>query len=142
MAWVETANLSADESASLAQSLNYYQTKGDTGKWLDWISTRSAAGNEAESTTRNLVRQWTQKDYQAAGEWLAQAPAGPVKESATMAYLESVAPYEPEAAAQWAATLPAEKQKQAYLGIYQALKRKDEAGAEAFAAEHGIDVEK
>ena len=142
MAWVETANLSADESASLAQSLNYYQTKGDTGKWLDWISTQGAAGNEAESTTRNLVRQWTQKDYQAAGEWLAQAPAGPVKESATMAYLETVAPYEPDAAAQWAATLPAEKQKQAYLGIYQALKRKDEAGAEAFAAEHGIDVEK
>lgn len=140
MAWVETADLSADESASLAESLNYYQTKGDTGKWLDWIATRSLAGNESESTTRNLVRQWTEKDYQAAGEWLAQAPAGAMKENATMAYLQTVAPYEPDAAAQWAATLPEKKQKQAYLDIYQELKRKDKTGAEAFAAEHGIDV--
>jgi hypothetical protein len=140
MAWVETAGLSADESGKLAQSLNYFQTKGDTGKWLDWMSSQSMDEGKLENTTGNLVRQWTQKDYQAAGEWLAQAPAGPVKESATISYLETVAPYEPDAAAQWAATLPAAKQKDALQGIYQTLRQKDKAAAEAFAAEHGVDV--
>ncbi len=142
MAWIETAGLSEKESGSLVKSLNYYQTKGDTGKWLDWMSAQATGGKQTDSTTRNLVRQWTQKDYQSAGEWLAQAPAGPVKESATMAYLEAVAPYEPDAAALWAATLPEGKQKQAYRNIYQAMKRKDKAGAEAFAVRHGVDVKK
>ena len=140
MAWVEDADLSAEESGSLAQSLNYYRTKEDTGKWLDWVSGLELKPDETESTTRNLVQQWTQKDYKGAGEWLAAAAAGPVKEHATMAYLETVAPYEPEVAAQWAETLPEARQKDAMRNIYRSLKRKDEVAAEDFAARHGVDV--
>ena len=139
MDWIQSADLSRTETASLVESLNYDLTKGNTGKWLDWIATQPAAGNQAEATTRNLVHNWTEKDYKAAGEWLAQCPAGPTKEAATLSYLETIAPYEPDAAAQWAATLPAAKQKGALQAIYQTLERKDKATAEAFAARHGLD---
>lgn len=142
MAWLESADLSATESGSMAEGLNYYQTKADTGKWLDWISTQTMDGTQSENVTRNLMREWTSKDYQSAGEWLARTPAGPVKESATISYLETVAPYEPDVAAQWAATLPAGKQKSELNHIYEALKQKDQAAAEAFATRHGVDVRK
>jgi hypothetical protein len=140
MDWLESANLSAAETGNMAENLNYYQTKADTGKWLDWLSSQTIDGMKSENVTRNLVRQWTDKDYKAAGEWLAQAPAGPVKETATQSYLQTIAPYEPEVAAQWAETLPAEKQKSAMKDIYRNLK--DKAAAEDFAARHGVDAKK
>lgn len=142
MAWLESANPSAAETSDMAESLNYYHTKADTGKWLDWLSSPSLDGKKTENTTSNLVRQWTEQDYKAAGEWLAQAPAGPVKETATLSYLETIAPYEPEVAAQWAETLPAEKQKDAMGQIHQSLQRKDKAAAADFAARHGVEVKK
>lgn len=142
MDWLESANLSAAETGNMAEGLQYYQTKADTGKWLDWLSSQTIDARKSENVTRNLVRQWTDKDYKAAGEWLAQAPVGPVKETATQSYLETIAPYEPEVAAQWAETLPAEKQKSAIKNIYQALKQKDKTAADDFAARHGIEADK
>ena len=140
MAWLESAALSDTETATMVSAgLNHYQTKGETGKWLDWLSSQPA---QSDDFTRNLVRQWTEKDYKAAGEWLSRAPAGRHKETATISYLETIAPYEPEVAAQWADTLPAEKQKDAMTRIYQQLKDKDQAAAEAFATGHGLVIEK
>ena len=142
MAWLESANLSAAETEEMADGLYYHQIKADTGKWLDWLTSQTIDAKKSENTTRNLVRQWTDQDYKAAGEWLAQAPAGPVKETATQSYLETIAPYEPEVAAQWAKTLPAGKQQDALKDIYQTLKEKDKAAADDFAARHGVDVKK
>ena len=65
------------------------------------------------------------------------APAGPIKEIATISYLETVAPYDPEVAAQWAATLSADMRASSMRNIYESLKRKDEAAAEDFATRHG-----
>ncbi len=133
MEWLENAKLNPDETVKLADSLNYYQTKADTGKWLDWL-----ASKKTENATQNLMRNWTQNDYKAAGEWLAQSPAGPTKEAATISYLETVASYDPEVAAQWAQTLPEAKQKGAMSNIHSQLERKDKAAAEDFAKRHGI----
>jgi hypothetical protein len=140
MQWLQSANLTATEKEEMVGSIYYHLTKADTGKWLDWLSSQTLDGKKSENTTRNLVRQWTENDYKAAGEWLARAPAGPVKETATRSYLETIAPYEPEVAVQWAETLPAEKRKDAIKDIHQALKRKDKAAAEDFAARHGVDA--
>ena len=141
MQWIGSADLSAKETADLASGLNYYQTKEDTGKWLDWLSAQDMDADTSSAITRNLMGSWTQRDYQAAGEWLAAASAGPAKQTATMSYLQTIAPYEPEVAAQWAETLPAEKQADALKSVYAALKEKDKAAAEDFAARHGVDVE-
>lgn len=141
MAWMESANLSAAESADMADRLNYHSTKADTGKWLDWMASQGVDSEKSRIRTQNLVRQWTQNDYKAAGEWLAKSPAGPPKETATMAYLETVAPYNPEVAEQWAQTLTAKGRPEAMRSIHNALKQKDPAAAEEFAKRHGIGDE-
>ena len=138
LAWIKTANLSLEESFRFAESLNYHTTKADTGKWLDWISSNASNAKKSENTTRNLVRNWTENDYKAAGEWLSATPAGPLKETATMSYLDAVAPYDPDVAAQWAETLSAERKTDAIQSIHETLKGKDKSAAEDFAKRHGI----
>lgn len=140
LAWIKSADLTPKETEQFASSLNYYQTKNDTGKWLDWMASQPLDTGKIDSTTSHLVSQWTVKDYKAAGEWLTTTSPGPVKEAATMAYLQTVAPYDPDTAAQWADTLPAGKRKQALSQIYNALKDKDPGSAENFASSHGIQT--
>jgi hypothetical protein len=141
MEWMKTANLSPGESANLAEGLNYHTTKADTGKWLDWVSSQPADEEKSKNTTRNLVRNWTERDFKAAGEWLAESPAGPLKETATLSYLETVAPYDPDVAAQWAQTLTGDGQSNAMKRIHEKLKQKDKPAAEEFARRHGIQSE-
>lgn len=147
MEWMKTSGLNTDETSNLIKSmdqLGYHITKADTGKWLDWISTNAGTvgvSDKSESATRNLVRNWTQNDYKAAGEWLASAPAGPQKETATIAYLETVAPYDSDVAAQWADTLTGEKKTEALRKIHITLKNKNPQAAEDFANKHGISNE-
>jgi hypothetical protein len=141
--WLKSANLSPKETAqfaSFASGLNYDQTKADTGKWLDWLSTQPLDAGKSDRTTANLVRQWTESDYKAAGEWLTKTAPGPIKEAATMAYLGTVAPYDPDTAAQWADTLAGDKKKNALELIYNALKGKDESAAADFAKRHRIEA--
>jgi hypothetical protein len=138
IAWMESANLSAGETADMADRLNYHSTKADTGKWLDWMSSQGVNSEKTRIRTQNLVRQWTQNDYKAAGGWLAKSPASPLKETATMAYLETVAPYDPDVAAQWAQTLTGDGKGKAMRNIYETLKQKDQAAAAEFAKRHGI----
>jgi hypothetical protein len=150
MDWMGSSDISAAEISTLTASfdkLNYHSTKADTGKWLDWIASNQPttqdpeAAEKSENTTRNLVRNWTENDYKAAGEWLTATPAGPHKETATMAYLETVAPYDPEVAAQWAATLTGDKKTSAMRRIHQALKTKNSKAAVDFATQHGLSDE-
>jgi hypothetical protein len=147
MEWMKTSGINADETTALIKRmdrLSYHTTKADTGKWLDWISTNAGQAGEAdksENATRNLVRNWTENDYKAAGEWLASSPAGPHKETATIAYLETVAPYDPDVAAQWAETLTGDKKTTALQKIHQALENKNPEAAEDFATKHGISEE-
>ena len=141
MDWMKSANLDPKESADLMEGLNYHTTKTDTGKWLDWISTQSASGEKPAEATRDLVRNWTQNDYKAAGEWLAKSPAGPQKETAVISYLETVAPYDPDVAAQWADTLSGDKKTDAMRRIHGVLTHKDKAAAEDFAKRHGLPNE-
>ena len=141
-AWISTANLSTDESGKLVDSLDYSQTKGDTGKWLDGMSKQGLTPKQTDLATQKLMSGWTRKDYKAAGEWLAQATAGPLKEKATVSYIGVIASYDPDVAAQWAHTLPAEQQNQSLKTIYNTIKSKDQAAAAAFATQHGIDVTK
>lgn len=141
IAWMASANLSEAETADVAGRLSYDSTKAETGKWLDWMSSQGLDSEKTRRSTSSLVREWTRNDYRAAGEWLAGAPAGPLKETATMAYLETVAPYDSAVAGQWADTLTADSRTKAMRSIYQALKRKDQAAAAEFARRHGIAEE-
>ena len=118
-AWLDSAQLSTPETEKLVRHLHYHNTKADTGQWLDWIAQHGGKEQSIAETTSSLMRNWTSNDYQAAGQWLASSPPGPQKETAVLAYIQTVAPYDAEAATQWAETLPPEKRQQALQSIQQ-----------------------
>ncbi len=139
--WLTTARLSPQESAHFAAGLSYFNTQEDTGRWIDWMG-QTLPKDQLGANVDNLLGQWTQQDYQAAGKWLSAAPDGPAKNAAVSTYAGTVAEYEPQTAIQWALTLPAGKERQATLAtIYRNWPANDTAAAAEFALAHGIDTE-
>jgi hypothetical protein len=59
-----------------------------------------------EIQVNHMINQWASNDYQAAGQWLLETPAGPSKTTAIKSYAETVAHHHPESARQWANSLP------------------------------------
>jgi hypothetical protein len=139
--WLATANLSPAELESFASGLSSSDKKGESGKWIEWIGA-SLPADKGSNSIRNIVRNWTEDDYQAAGKWLATAPAGPTKNTSIRSYAETVSKYEPETAAQWALTLPPGQDRDETLqNIYENWPKNDAAAKEAaaaFAKEHGL----
>ena len=137
--WMQGAGLTAEETSLMVGALNPFNTRDETARWVEWLAARPGEAS-AESAVGPLVRSWTEQDYQAAGNWLSRTADGPVKQSATLAYLQAVAPYDPENAEQWAETLPADKRGQAQSTILWSLRKKDPEAAKRFAEEHGLEV--
>ena len=139
--WLATANLSPAELESFASGLSSSDKKGESGQWIEWIGTTLPA-DKSRSSIRNIVRNWTRDDFQAAGKWLATATAGPTKNTSIRSYAETVSEYEPETAAQWALTLPPGQDRDETLQeIYDNWPKNDDAAkqaAAAFAKEHGL----
>jgi hypothetical protein len=139
MKWIESAGLSPAELDKYTSDLNFHfdAVKVDARKWLNWLSSEQTSGKVSNKTVNHLVSNCTKTDYVAAGEWLTSIPTGPLKETATMSYLQTVAPYDSEVAAQWADTLPATQRVEALKSIHRQIK--DKAAAEAFLKTHGIE---
>ncbi len=137
--WIEDSKLSAEEKSHFAAGLSYSATQADTGRWIEWLSTNVPADRLAEPV-KDMVGDWTQQDYQAAGQWLATTPESPAKHPAILAYAAAVAEYEPQVAGQWAMTLPPGPVRAETLKvIYQNWPSSDPVGAAAFAREHGME---
>ena len=137
--WIEKSQLTDEEKSHFATGLSYSTTKENTGRWVEWLSTNVPAERLAEPV-KDIVGDWTQQDYQAAGQWLATAPENSAKHPAILAYAAAVAEYEPQVAGQWAMTLPAGPVRTETLKvIYQNWPSSDPVGAAAFAREHGIE---
>ena len=139
-AWISTAKLSPAELEAFASGI-HPSKRSESGMWVEWLG-RELPPEKAENQISNLMRNWTQNDYQAAGTWLASAPDGPAKHASIRSYAETIASYDPEVASQWALTLPPGKaRKQTLSRIHDNWPREDEAGkqaAKAFAKQHGI----
>ncbi len=135
--WIAKSNFTPAELDSFAGGL--YNLKGDeNGQWIQWVGEKLSP-EKADDKVRDLVRTWTQNDYQAAGKWLSNAADGPTKNSAISSYAETVSKYEPATAAQWALTLPPGKDRDKTLRrISQNWPKEDAAGKAAFKQQHGI----
>ncbi|MES2997062.1 MAG: hypothetical protein V4733_09665 [Verrucomicrobiota bacterium] len=138
--WIEDVDLTAAEIGSFADGLSYMETKDETGEWIEWLG-KNADSTASAGAVTDLMGEWTRQDYQAAGRWLAKAPAGPAKEQAVGAYAEAVAEYDPQVAVQWAMTLPqGERRTRALANIHANWPDNDKTGAAEFAQRHGIPV--
>ena len=141
-AWFTSAKLTPSETAQFATGLSYFNTKEDTGRWIDWMA-RNLPKEALRENVDNLVGQWTQQDYLAAGKWLTAAPPGEAKNVAISTYAQTVAEYEPQTAVQWALTLPAGTERNStFEFIYQNWPKKDAAAAAKFAQQYGVDTKK
>jgi hypothetical protein len=121
-AWLDGAGLDEAETKAFTDSLHPWQTKGDTGKWIDWMAGKVPA-DQLSAKVGQLLGQWTREDYKSAGLWLDGAAEGPAKQAAVKTYAATVAPYDPDAAALWARTLPAGEEREELLrGIAEAKK--------------------
>ncbi len=139
--WIADSKLSQQESARFAAGLSYFNTKQDTGRWIEWMS-ENLLESDARESADNLIGQWTQQDYLAAGRWLTAAPEGPGKSASVATYAETVAEYEPQVAVQWALTLPEGTERKTTLeAIYQNWPKSDAKAAAEFAKQYGIDTE-
>lgn len=137
--WLESSHLSSKEIEAFADGMDYTQTQGETGQWIEWLGKRLDA-EQLSSSVGSLMSDWTQQDYQAAGKWLAAAPAGPAKEEAVASYVSEVAEYEPQVAIQWAMTLPESRRTESFQTIYDNWPESDKAGAENFARQHHLET--
>jgi len=139
--WMTLQKLSPAEVDQFVAGFSYDTTGSETGRWIDWMA-QSLPADKLDTRVGDLIGNWTQQDYLAAGKWLAAAADGPAKQAAVKSYAETVAEYEPQTAVQWALTLPAGEGRSSTLeSIYQNWPSADAAGAAAFAAEHGIETE-
>ena len=103
--WITGANLTPTELEGIAGNLSYCSKSDEVGQWIDWFSEKFPVEKSGFAIPR-IVEEWTQKDYKAAGKWLATTPASPTKNTAIRTYAETVAKLDPATATQWAMTLP------------------------------------
>lgn len=137
--WMDSAGLTAEEKSRFASGLSWFNTKQETGKWVEWMAGHLQA-SELSEPVRDLVGEWTQQDYVAAGKWLGSVADGPAKAAAVESYAAAVAEYEPKVAEQWAMSLPAGPAREATLqAIRDNWPSSDPEGAQAFARQHGLD---
>lgn len=137
--WMDEAKFTEKEKLQFASGLSWFTTKNDTGRWVEWMGGNLPA-DEVSGPVREVVGEWTQQDYVAAGKWLSKAQDGPAKSAAVQAYAAAVAEYEPNIAVQWAMTLPPGPIRDDTLrDIYANWPSKDPEGAAAFAREHGLE---
>ena len=124
---------------SFSEHLN---SSGETGQWVEWLGNSLPPG-KSDARIQTLVSDWTKRDYQAAGEWLATTPDGPAKNTAIRSYAETISRHQPATAAQWAMKLPPGQDRDTTLKtIYQNWPKTDPAAIEAaaaFARQHGIE---
>ncbi len=137
--WISESGFTAPEAKAFAGGLAYLSTKGETGRWIEWVSANLPPDQQAEPVT-DLIGDWTLNDYQAAGNWLSAAPESLAKQVAVQAYVEAVASYEPQTAIQWAMTLPPGTKRNASLAaIHQNWPSSDSDGKAAFEREHDME---
>jgi hypothetical protein len=137
--WISKSKFTPEEKQLFANGLNYFSTLQDTGRWVEWMS-ENLPEDQLTKPITELVGEWTQQDYKAAGTWLAAAPESPAKHSAVLAYAKAIAVYEPQVANQWAMTLPPGPIRDETLKvIYRNWPSTDPQGAAAFAAEHKMN---
>jgi hypothetical protein len=140
-AWM-SENLSPAEMSDLANRIGHTSKSADKGNWINWMG-ENLPEKKRESNVRSIVRNWTNQDYSAAGEWLASQPAGETKTAAISGYVGAISKYEPQTAVDWALTMPEGKaQQEALKTIHKNWPRSDaeqKAARKAFAKKYGIN---
>lgn len=136
---LESADLSTTDRSLLAAGLvRNARQMTDPGAWLPWLHEHGSQVS-GQDPVSSVVKSWTQNDFRSAADWIGSQEPGPLRESATRSFAETVAPHEPASAAEWALTLPPSEDRTELLqNIQNIWAKKDTEAAAAFAARHGL----
>ncbi len=136
--WPDSSTLSTEELAGATKDMQKKFRVGETGLWLDWLSKAEIPDELSEERAFQLAAEWTEKDYQAAGKWLSNAPDRPEKSAAVSAYAAKAYSYDPDNAMKWIQTLPQGPDRTKPLETIHQAMPKDSDAAKAFASDFGI----
>ncbi len=136
--WLNSAALSTEELKSATMGIQKKVQTGDIAQWIDWLSSSGLPEKDTQARVYLLADEWTNKDYQAVGNWLNNAPDSPQKHAAIGAYAINTYPHDPENAMKWAQTLPGPLRSNCLRLIYGMIP-KDSDAAKAFSKEHGVN---
>ncbi len=136
--WIGSANLSSDELVAATKGMQDKVRVSETAQWLDWLVKNDMPDDASKQRAFELATRWTEKDYQAVGQWLTSSPDSPEKTAVAGAYAAKTYPYDPENAMKWVDTLPQGPDRtKALKAIYQNMS-KDSDEAQAFANQYGL----
>jgi hypothetical protein len=143
--WLESANLSSEELVAATKGMQDKVRVGETAQWLDWLAKSEVPEQVTKERAFDLATRWTEKDYQAVGNWLNSTPDSPEKAAVASAYAARTYPFDPENAMKWIQTLPQGPDRtKALQTIYQGMQKSktfdyDREVIGAFAREHGLE---
>lgn len=141
--FIASANLSSEELVAATRNMQNNVRVSETGQWLDWLAKTGMPVEVSGERAFELATRWTEKDYQAVGQWLNSSPASPERTAVAGAYAAKAYPYDPESAMKWIETLPQGPDRtKALESIYQTIQKDenyDQKAVEAFAREHGFE---
>lgn len=102
--WLVSVDPSQDEMIKILDDMGIGLANSrrfdDAGPWMEWIAETLPAGTRDEPII-DMMKWWTDSDYEAAGKWLASAPEGPARIAAIRGYAQTVFNHDPETAMQW-----------------------------------------
>jgi hypothetical protein len=142
--WLGSANLSSEEIVAATKDIQKKVRVGETGQLLDWLAKSEVPDEVSKERAFQLAAEWTEEDYQAAGQWLNSSSESPERTAVAGAYAAKAYPYDPEGAIKWIQTLPQGPDRtKALETIYEAMKNSESYEyesevVEAFAREHGL----
>ena len=137
-AWIAGSNLTEKEVGAFCDELSRNYDGTEHAEWIEWMGV-ALPTNLGTSPIMDMISRWTDRDYEAAGKWLASAPEGPAKIASIRGYGWHTFKHDPETAMQWIMTLPPGRDRDETLkNIYLNWSKNDPSGKEAFKIEHGI----
>lgn len=137
--WIGKAGFSQKELADYIFRVRRHVRQEEAPRWLGWIDENISDRAIVSQVIPELVGDWTQTDYMAAGGWLESQPDSDVKTSAVRSHALTLARHQPEAAARWAATMPEGDARSTTMKmVLDRWRTTDAAAADAFASQHGV----
>jgi hypothetical protein len=126
------------EREKLVKSVGGARMLADPERWADWV-VRADLPPDRRHPLVTLVRNWSEKDPGASGDWLDKLPAGALRDEASFSYGQTVKEVDPESAAIRAMTIGDEPRRRTLLKNAMILWRAaDPDAAAAFSKERGI----
>lgn len=126
-----------DEKLALAGTASPRGDLSEPAKWADWFlkidpeawkEWNARKGTKGKHPASDIVSNWAQSDYQAAGKWLESVPAGELKLEMSLEYAWRIAGIDPDHAATYLHELPESKAKRNLIKkIAENRKAKDPA---------------